>query len=347
MAIIINFILQPWSGQVTPCLETKDGESLSVYAEKLATELEAAGQKRTAKAYRTAVRRLVEYNDRQDISLKHIDSVLIKGFEKRLKDDGKLPNTVSFYMRNIRAICNKAAGAGVLTLMEVEKPFANVYTGINRTMKTALPVGDLQKLRNIDFAESLKMKKQGSIAYARMENLYRSWRYFFFCFYARGMSFVDMAYLRKSSINGGIIRYCRRKTGQQLEIRITPELDALIRSFAKETAGSPYLFPVVRSGDEKARTQYENALRLQNMHLKRLAQMAGIKGIVSSHVARHTWASIGKRENVPLPVLSECLGHSSPATTMIYLASLDNSVLDAANRRVISALGRHTEYKTF
>ncbi len=39
---------------------------------------------------------------------------------------------------------------------------------------------------------------------------------FMFSFYTRGMSFVDMAYLRKSDLRNGILSYRRRKHNRQL-----------------------------------------------------------------------------------------------------------------------------------
>ena len=51
--------------------------------------------------------------------------------------------------------------------------------------------------------------------------------------------------------------------------------------------------------------------------------------------ARHTWASIAQSERVPIATISEAMGHTSERTTRIYLASLDTSAVDEANRKVI------------
>lgn len=45
---------------------------------------------------------------------------------------------------------------------------------------------------------------------------------FVFSYCTRGMAFVDVAFLKKEDINDGVISYIRRKTGQQLSIRIEP-----------------------------------------------------------------------------------------------------------------------------
>ncbi len=129
-----------------------------------------------------------------------------------------------------------------------------------------------------------------------------------------------------------------------MEVRVTPEMQTIIESFSLDVARSPYLFPIIVpmigrvETPKTARLKYETALRNQNVRLKKLALLAGINKPISTHWARHTWATIGKHEHVPLQVLSECLGHSSERTTLIYLGLLENSILDEANQAITSAI---------
>lgn len=60
---------------------------------------------------------------------------------------------------------------------------------------------------------------------------------------------------------------------------------------------------------------------------------------LTMYVARHSWASVAKNNNVPLSVISESMGHDSESTTQIYLASLDTSIVDNANRMILKLLG--------
>ena len=314
-------------------------DKLLGYAQLLSIELEQHGQERTARAYRTVARGLIAYNRGIDIPLYQINSSLIKSFEKHLRDKGKLPNTISYYMRNLRAIYNKAINSKHAVNLTGENPFATVFTGITKTMKRALSLDELQSLRSFDLGDMLKSEGLQLRERIRLERLYFSWRLFFFCFYARGMCFIDLAYLRKDNIHAGVLRYCRKKTGQQVEIRITAELQKIIDSFANDVKYSPYLFPIIKDDGKNSRRQYESGLRLQNHRLKTLSHLAHIR-MITTHVSRHTWATIGKQENVPISVISECLGHTSEKTTLIYLGLLDNTVLDEANDRVTSAIAR-------
>lgn len=59
---------------------------------------------------------------------------------------------------------------------------------------------------------------------------------------------------------------------------------------------------------------------------------------LTMYVSRHSWASIAKSQNIPLSVISEGMGHDSENTTQIYLASLDNSMIDKANELILRKL---------
>lgn len=101
---------------------------------------------------------------------------------------------------------------------------------------------------------------------------------------------------------------------------------------------SPYVFPIIKDESKSPRLQYESALRVQNKRLKRLAELADIKETLTTHVARHSWATIAKQVNLPLWVISEGLGHSDEKTTYTYLASFERSVLDKANEQIHIAI---------
>lgn len=317
--------------------------SLLNFVRRLSGELIRIGQERTARAYRTAALGLVDFNNGRDLPLVHINSFLIKSYERVLKEKGKSLNTISFYMRNLRAVYNKAIRKGYIEGKQ-ENPFQEVYTGVDKTRKRALNTGEIQRLYDMEFSRFLEKKSAIS---SEDQSLYKAWRLFFFCFHSRGMSFVDMAYLRKDNIHGNIIRYYRKKTGQLIEVKVTPRLQLLIDSFAKDVKNSPYLFPIIRDNDKSKRLYYESGLRQQNRCLKLLAVKAGINRSLSTHVSRHSWATLAKKENLPIWVISESLGHCNEKTTYTYLASLDRSALDKANDIVSAALDMNVRRRLF
>ncbi|WP_245904149.1 tyrosine-type recombinase/integrase [Dysgonomonas alginatilytica] len=269
----------------------------------------ASGRERTARAYRTAARGLIAFNAGRDLPLKHLNSCLIKDFENDMKHKGKTLNTISFYMRNLRAIYNKAIACKRIADTG-QNPFSDVYTGVQKTRKRSLTMDQLKTLNDLDLSlgsGTTAGAKEGSSV--RDQEIFRGLdaarRLFLFCFHARGMSFVDLAYLRKENIQGKRIRYYRKKTGGLIELKITPVMQEIIHSFSLQTRDSLYIFPILVSPHKPLRLQYESGLRLQNNRLKRLARLAGIHSAVSTHVSRHSWASAAKKENLPvIPVRS-------------------------------------------
>lgn len=99
-----------------------------------------------------------------------------------------------------------------------------------------------------------------------------------------------------------------------------------------------YLLPIIRTEGINERCAYRNIGYNINRNLKKIAAIAGINMPLTMYVARHSWASAAKAMGIPLSVISEGLGHDSEATTRIYLASLDTSVVDKANSLILSSL---------
>ena len=100
---------------------------------------------------------------------------------------------------------------------------------------------------------------------------------------------------------------------------------------------NPYLLPILQYPYDN-RNQYKNVLYRTNKSLKEIAKLVGLSIPLTLYVARHSWASIAKSKNIPISVISEGMGHDSEMTTQIYLASLDNAVVDRANAQILKDL---------
>ena len=165
-------------------------------------QLKQLGKVRTSETYAATLRSFMAFREDADVPIDGISSDLMLMYEAWLKARGIRMNTVSFYMRILRAVYNRAVEKG---LTAQNYPFRHVYTGVDKTVKRAIPVKAIKALKELDL--SLKP----SLDFAR--------DMFMFSFYTRGMSFVGMAYLKKADLQDGKLTYRRRKTGQQLTIR--------------------------------------------------------------------------------------------------------------------------------
>jgi len=136
-------------------------------------------------------------------------------------------------------------------------------------------------------------------------------------------------------VEGGFIRYRRRKTGQQLTIEVTEQIETIVSKYASTTQ---YLLPIIIREDGTERRQYQNQMLRINRSLKKIGEMVGLPIPLSTYVSRHSWATIARDKNVPLSVISEALGHENESTTQIYLDSIRSTAVDKANRIVLEGL---------
>lgn len=292
--------------------------SLFSFMHSVIIQLRQLGKIRTSETYTATLKSFMEFREEHDVPLDGVNSDLMLLYEAHLKAKGVRMNTISFYMRILRAVYNRAVEK---ELTPQKYPFRHVYTGVDKTVKRAVPVKVIKALKELN----LSMKS--SLDFAR--------DMFMFSFYTRGMSFVDMAYLKKTDLQNGILTYCRRKTGQRLTVKWEKCMEEIIKKYPSNS--STYLLPIIKEqGNE--RKQYDNALHLVNYRLKDLSGMLKLQRPLTMYVARHSWASVAKVRNVPLSVISEGMGHDSEKTTQIYLASLEASVVDKANKMILELL---------
>ena len=283
-------------------------------------QLRATNRLGTAKNYEKTMCSFGEFLGDVRLPLSALTEQVITDYNASLIQRGLVRNSVSFYMRVLRAIYNKAVRQ---KLIEQQYPFTEVYTGIDRTRKRAVSESIVAQLPHLELEEG------SPLALCR--------DMFIFSYCTRGMAFVDIAYLKKSNLQNGMICYARRKTGQLLSVRIEPSIQRIIDRYAN--TDSPYVFPILVSLDAvEAYEQYQVALNTHNRLLGRLSEILGCGCKLTSYTSRHSWATAARNHNVPISVISQGMGHTSEQTTQIYLTMLENSVIDEANKGIIGEL---------
>ena len=304
---------------ITAFQRQADEQSLFNFMENVITQLKQIGKLRTAETYTATLRSFMRFRNDTDVLLDDITPELIEMYEAYLQNNGVVRNTSSFYMRILRAVYNRAVEK---EFVKQRNPFKNVYTGVDKTAKRALPLSTIRRIKNLDLTRLPKLE------FAR--------DMFLFSFYTRGMSFIDMAFLKKTDLQNGYLKYRRRKTKQQLFIRWEKCMQEILDKH--NVPESPYLLPIIKVAEQNERKQYGNALREVNNKLKEIAKTICLQIPLSTYVARHSWASIARSKNIPISVISEGMGHDSEMTTQIYLSSLDSSAIDHANSLILKDL---------
>lgn len=293
--------------------------SLRRFMSSLISGLNNAGRHRTAETYRSALNSFIRFLGDKDILLDLIDADLMERYQAWMRSNGLVPNSISFYLRILRAVYNRAVDS--LTIPDL-KPFRRVFTGVERTRKRALPLENLRAIKSLD------LTAKPGLDFAR--------DVFLLSFYLRGMSFVDLCFLRKSDLRNGCLNYCRRKTGRRLSIGWTPEMDRILRKYPSNP--TELLLPLLIDPAADRRRAYITLGNRINASLKTIARMANMTGSLTLYSARHSWASIANANGVPISIISEGMGHDSQHTTQIYLASLESTAIDRANSMIINLI---------
>lgn len=293
--------------------------SLFNFMEGIIAKLKQNGKVRTAETYKATLNSFKKFRQDEDIMLDCLNSEVMEAYEAWHHNRGVTPNTISFYTRILRAIYNRAVEDDII---ENRSPFRHVYTGVDKTVKRALPLDVIKKIKGMD------LSLNAALDFAR--------DMFMMSFYLRGMSFIDMAYLKKSDLKDGYVTYRRRKTGQQLTIEWTSDMQLVLDKYPENE--SEYLLPIIKTTGINERCSYRNVGYNINRSLKQITKMLSLNFRLTMYVARHSWASAAKAKGVPLSVISEGMGHDSETTTQIYLASLDTSVVDRANAMILKSL---------
>lgn len=311
----------PSSASVSSSSSSSTSPMLADYFRKQIEQVRGEGRFSTASNYGIALRSFLRFLKGENLQLKELTSSLVARYERWLKSQHISMNTISCYMRSLRAVYNKAVEEKLVTDVQ---PFKDSYTGYPRTDKRSISVADIRKLQAVSLRQGSPLQLVRDI--------------FLFCIFACGIPFVDVAFLRKSQIDAdGYLTYQRRKTNQQIRLKLQPCAMEIVRRY--DSPDTDYVFPILTCHrPEEAYRQYRERLTRYNKQLKQLGHLAGISHKLTSYVSRHSWASLAYDNHADVSVISKGLGHTSSRTTYVYIKGIDDIRLDEANQQIIKEI---------
>ena len=170
-------------------------------------------------------------------------------------------------------------------------------------------------------------------------HLATSYWMFMFSYYARGIDFVDLAYLQWSDISRwsennkekSYGTYNRKKTGKLIRFQVTKGVDKILEKFEENKNETDLIFPIIDNPNllqKKVRDRIKQYLKKYNKHLRQIAYILDINVYLTSKVVRHTYATTLLMKNTKVAVISEAMGHSDIKTTETYLAKFKTSIID-------------------
>ncbi|MCF0198627.1 MAG: site-specific integrase [Bacteroidaceae bacterium] len=196
------------------------------YMDVVITRLMAAKRIGTARKYQSALQSFLRFIGSRDLMLFEITAELMEDYQQWLFRHAVCMNTVSFYMRILRAVFSRAVKQ---RLVSQTYPFAEVYTGVAATRKRAIDLDGIQRIKDADLGGDSRLEFARDL--------------FLFSFYCRGMAFVDMAHLTRDSISNGSLCYHRQKTRQQIVVKWEQPMQEIVDRYAN---GSRYLLPILQ-----------------------------------------------------------------------------------------------------
>ncbi|MDX2001849.1 MAG: site-specific integrase [Chitinophagales bacterium] len=243
-------------------------------------------------------------------------------YEQMMRAKGRTKATIGIKLRPLRTIFNEAIEMKIIK-RENCYPFGRrkyiIPTG--RNIKKALPLVDLNMLYNYT-PESEEEKK------AKL--------YWFFCYYGNGMNTKDVAYLRYKNIDDGFIVFTRAKIERTTKddpklimVYISEEIQKIIDEIGnKRVDGNTFLFPILddRLDPLAQHLRIKAFTKFVNDGMKGICQKAGVDRKSTTNVARHSLATVLKRQGASTEFIQETLGHYEKRTTENYMDSFDTDM---------------------
>ncbi|WP_229213772.1 site-specific integrase [Dyadobacter psychrotolerans] len=237
-----------------------------------------------------------------DYDISRIDFAFIANYELYLRSVPKMGNNaVVKHMKMFRKIVNICWGNGWMNF----DPYLNFKGKFKKVDKAILTWAELDLMANKEFASDRLAQVRDT---------------FLFCCFT-GLAYSDVQKLEKRQIARGIdgeqwIFTQRTKTNVKLHIPLLPEALQLIDRYKDHPLCESRGLVLPVPSNQK-----------MNDYLKEIAVICGIDQVLTSHVARHTFATtITLQNGVPIESVSKMLGHTNIRTTQIYAKILDTKV---------------------
>lgn len=276
----------------------------------------------------SCAKKSIESYQQGNLNFAEVTKNWLKGYEAHMLEEGKEYSTIGINMRALRSIVNDARREGIIK--ESQYPFkreSNEGYQIPEGAKRKIALNTEQIIEVFSYPLTPGNEK---------------WRdLWIFSFYCQGANIGDILRLKYRNIKGQFIEWYRGKTiGRDKEkstVRafITPEMREIIDRWGDpDRKPGNYIFPHLTPGLTPAdeRKVIQNITHTINKKMKAIGRALGY-GDITTYWARHSWASISRRQGTNLYSISKGLGHRSISTTEIYLDSIpDDELIDNANK---------------
>ena len=279
------------------------------------------GQVGTHDKCKSILDKLKDYAAPAMLTFGDISPSFLTEYEKYLMNTRKnMVNTINGNMRFISRLFNAAYHRGLIEHKDI--PFLKyIKPKVVKTHKEFLTEQELTSFEKTKVSENTKLAIHKDI--------------FVFSCYGGGARISDLLTFKWKDFDGKHLNFSTNKTDTQLSI-LLPDIskEILGKYTRKKKKLQSFIFPVLPDNlDMKNPKEVDKAITsattLMNKNLKILAKRANIEKNISTHTARHTWATRALRKGISIDKVSKILGHTNIKQTQVY-AKIVDSELDKA-----------------
>lgn len=289
------------------------------FTDLLIVEMKKAQKFGNARAYRNAIVAIKSYHQKASLPFRAVTYQFLKDYETDYLSRGNKINGLSFILRTLRAIFNKAIEREYVH--QKFYPFSKYKIKNEKTIKRALMKEPLDRIVALQFPKD--------------HPLFHTRNFFLASYNLHGMNFVDLAFLQVKHIQDGRIVYRRKKNSRPYNVHISKALGVILFYYLPGKEKEDFLFPILTSTSlEEQHTEYVNKRRAFNAELKEIGILAQIDTKLTSYVSRHSFATQALWNEVSLKAIQEMLGHESLETTQKYTSDLPKKVIDGFSEKL-------------
>lgn len=279
--------------------------------------LNSQGQIKTATGYQTAMKAFKNYTGRTALLFFEVDKMFMEGFESFMVKEKKSLTTVGIYARSLRTIFNDAIDEKLVN--------SELYPFGRNKYQVPQTANNKRALEEVDLLKIFKYKPEENSSEEFAKDM---WTLSLLC---QGMNMKDIANLRFESIQNNKIEFTREKTKRTKKAAQTPiivylstEAKQIIkRQGNKNASPDQYIFPIYSDDNSPLQNlrRVEQVIKMVNKYMRKIAAKLKIKQDFTFYAARHSFATMLKRQGRSVSEIQEFLGHTNVRTTERYLAS--------------------------
>lgn len=200
----------------------------ATFAQKIIDELTKEGKKHTAEIRKYSANRLLMFMSDKPTPMDKWDELFVQDYEAWLKTQGLSSSTTAYYLSQLCTFYKQAAKSGIVQEQDIFRTVNKRPPQPKRTAQQFPSIAELHYLRTLDLHKSQDFARD----------------MFLFSLYTRGMSYVDMAYLKKSNVKDGMLTYTSHTSDNNPAI--TLKWDKAMQEIAeKYSSDTEYMFPII------------------------------------------------------------------------------------------------------